>query len=384
MLSAAFGALCPGGCTHGKTYSHREDETGSTCRVCGGFGSVPDDELAAWKQDPAYMQGRLHGTYTGFYEAAFLTHIKGNVALGILPLITIGEFIAQRRADQGVPPINARFIHSDISAVEMRLRCPAECFDGQSANRHYEDTTSFPCKMCEPYGGTGTIPAATLARWMSDTQYREYFNGLRYRPGERISHDAWVRGRGRAPAAPGPSLPPAAPGTSLPPAAPGPSLPPAAPGPSLPPAASLRPRPSTMSALVAWARGLGVVTGSTSATSVSLPPAPSARPDNRGAPIESARKKTKGAQPEETLVSEPANPKLCVICFDREKNTAFIPCGHFGLCDACALGLRRCPVCRTKGKSNRIYDVSFGQVGFIPKSRTMRATRLMLPPSTVS
>jgi len=43
--------------------------------------------------------------------------------------------------------------------------------------------------------------------------------------------------------------------------------------------------------------------------------------------------------------------KLCVICFDGEKTHAFIPCGHFCVCENCAERLKDngdCPVCRAK------------------------------------
>jgi len=30
--------------------------------------------------------------------------------------------------------------------------------------------------MCKPYGGLGTIPARVLATWMSDPEYRRYYN----------------------------------------------------------------------------------------------------------------------------------------------------------------------------------------------------------------
>ena len=323
---AAFGARCPGGCSGGRKYNDREDETGRTCGVCGGSGSVPDDELFAWKQDPSYERSIRPGahyprTYIGFYDDAFLTHIKGEVARGNLPPITLREFIAQKRAEQGAPRIDARLIRKDMNAADVRLRCPAECFDGRTLNRNGNDpetSTSSPCTMCAPYEGKGTIPAATLAQWMSDPHYREYHNGLRHREGERISYDAWVRRRGRGSAT----------SASLPPAPP-------TPGP-----------PSTLGAVVNWMSGRGRTS----------PTAQPGSPDEWGAA--SARKKPKVAEPEEAHASEPADPKICVICYERAKNTIFIPCGHLACCDTCAAGLHRCPVCRAIGTKYRVFDVT--------------------------
>ena len=35
----------------------------------------------------------------------------------------------------------------------------------------------------------------------------------------------------------------------------------------------------------------------------------------------------------------------CPICFEPEKSTALVPCGHI-LCGACAAKYAHCPVCR--------------------------------------
>jgi hypothetical protein len=36
----------------------------------------------------------------------------------------------------------------------------------------------------------------------------------------------------------------------------------------------------------------------------------------------------------------------CAVCLDQEKNTVFIPCGHFYTCINCAKALQSCPICR--------------------------------------
>ena len=38
--------------------------------------------------------------------------------------------------------------------------------------------------------------------------------------------------------------------------------------------------------------------------------------------------------------------RLCRICYDREANIVFLPCGHLATCGNCASAFRDCPVCR--------------------------------------
>jgi hypothetical protein len=320
---AAFGAMCPGECTQGKTYSNREDETGSTCRVCGGAGWVPDDELAAWKEDPAYARNPSD-SYTGFYEQEFVKYVQGEVWRGALPLITLKEFVAQRRAEQNVPPIDANLIREDIRAGDVQLRCPAGCSSGLHT-LHYDQDTHFPCTVCAVYKGTGTILASTLARWMSDPQYRDYYQRLGYEKSKMAPYDAWKheRERGSAPKPmPSPSIPVPVPipETMTP-------LAPLAPSVPMAPMAQSLPRPpkppTTMSKLVNWVSG--------------------ARGHHQ-------RKKTKA--------SDPSLKDLCVMCLDLEKNTAFDQCGHFGFCSKCTEGLQMCPECEKPGKPIRIYNVT--------------------------
>jgi hypothetical protein len=37
----------------------------------------------------------------------------------------------------------------------------------------------------------------------------------------------------------------------------------------------------------------------------------------------------------------------CVVCMDRGKTTAFVPCGHLCVCETCAEACDICPMCRT-------------------------------------
>lgn len=47
---------------------------------------------------------------------------------------------------------------------------------------------------------------------------------------------------------------------------------------------------------------------------------------------------------------------LCTVCYSREPNTVFMPCGHGGICDECAVGIfekaDHCPFCRKVGYLN--------------------------------
>lgn len=37
----------------------------------------------------------------------------------------------------------------------------------------------------------------------------------------------------------------------------------------------------------------------------------------------------------------------CVVCCEKEKQLACIPCGHLAVCVLCGHSLRSCPMCRT-------------------------------------
>lgn len=41
-----------------------------------------------------------------------------------------------------------------------------------------------------------------------------------------------------------------------------------------------------------------------------------------------------------------SNNKLCKICFSRDYDTAFLPCGHIIACAKCASSVSKCPYCR--------------------------------------
>jgi hypothetical protein len=54
---------------------HHEDRDGDStrCHVCGGSGTIPDDEYAAWMQDPAFVRNLSEYTpqnYSDFYAHA--------------------------------------------------------------------------------------------------------------------------------------------------------------------------------------------------------------------------------------------------------------------------------------------------------------------------
>lgn len=36
----------------------------------------------------------------------------------------------------------------------------------------------------------------------------------------------------------------------------------------------------------------------------------------------------------------------CVVCLERKKDTVITVCGHLGYCNACALNMKSCPICR--------------------------------------
>jgi E3 ubiquitin-protein ligase MUL1 len=46
---------------------------------------------------------------------------------------------------------------------------------------------------------------------------------------------------------------------------------------------------------------------------------------------------------------------LCVICLERPSDTVFPSCGHMCACSSCSGGLRRCPICRSRGAPIRVF-----------------------------
>lgn len=45
-------------------------------------------------------------------------------------------------------------------------------------------------------------------------------------------------------------------------------------------------------------------------------------------------------------IYEDENCNDCCICLDEEKNSVFIPCGHFYCCLSCSKHINKCPICR--------------------------------------
>ncbi|KAK0410450.1 hypothetical protein QR680_005136 [Steinernema hermaphroditum] len=47
-------------------------------------------------------------------------------------------------------------------------------------------------------------------------------------------------------------------------------------------------------------------------------------------------------------VNESSERTECIICFDHEREVAYVPCGHMGVCEHCSLRVHTCPVCLMK------------------------------------
>ena len=45
-------------------------------------------------------------------------------------------------------------------------------------------------------------------------------------------------------------------------------------------------------------------------------------------------------------IYEDENSNECCICLDNEKNSIFIPCGHYYCCINCSKQIKKCPICR--------------------------------------
>ncbi|PRW59361.1 mitochondrial ubiquitin ligase activator of NFKB 1 [Chlorella sorokiniana] len=51
--------------------------------------------------------------------------------------------------------------------------------------------------------------------------------------------------------------------------------------------------------------------------------------------------------------------QTCIICNDAPRTHAFLPCGHFAFCEACAeASAAKCPVCRKKPRSTQTIHLS--------------------------
>jgi len=58
-------------------------------------------------------------------------------------------------------------------------------------------------------------------------------------------------------------------------------------------------------------------------------------------------------QQKKNLVKNNNNYNLCKICYDRELQVAFMPCGHFICCEVCATDVNICPNCRINIEGTR-------------------------------
>ena len=45
----------------------------------------------------------------------------------------------------------------------------------------------------------------------------------------------------------------------------------------------------------------------------------------------------------------------CVVCLQRAREVAFVPCGHFCVCSNCGQRLSECPICQESTRKQRIY-----------------------------
>ena len=71
----------------------------------------------------------------------------------------------------------------------------------------------------------------------------------------------------------------------------------------------------------------------------------------------SAFEKTEAARALGNLALNNAANKApeCVVCFERARAVAFVPCGHFCVCSKCGQRLDECPICRKSTRKQRIY-----------------------------
>jgi hypothetical protein len=206
------------------------------------------------------------------------------------------------------------------------MRCLAACFDGTTSSYHDQDT-SYPCAMCAPFGGKGTMPGATVAEWMRDAGYRAYC--ARTFSAERVSYPRWsaqaaardARDAQRRDAQRAAEAAEAAEAAG---------------------AAQAR--------IAQRRRSSGAESGASwSALTSQGPRPPPAAP--QAAPLSASG--VPGAGETEAL---------CVICYEREQTHLFNMCGHLGFCGPCVATRSECPICRTPGRAIKVFRVtSFGK-----------------------
>ena len=50
--------------------------------------------------------------------------------------------------------------------------------------------------------------------------------------------------------------------------------------------------------------------------------------------------------PTSITVYEDTSSDECAICMTNPKNTIINPCGHYYMCNTCAVSVKSCPICR--------------------------------------
>jgi hypothetical protein len=264
-----------------------------------------------------------------------------------MPTQTLAEFVASRRAEQGAPPIDPAFVRAAEPGAaepsrEFRVRCLAGCFGGRTSHYHDQDA-SYPCEMCAPYGGSGTIPAEVVAEWMRDEGYRAHC--ARTFSSSRSTYRSWAAAQRRG--ASGASAASAENGSAASAARGGEAGggPPFTAFRRMDLASAARSAERSERAEAERARAGPVWGELTSRARETM---------TQQRPAESSAAAAKRDRPSD------ADEHLCALCFDREQTHVFAPCGHFGFCGPCTATLRACPQCRAAGSAIRLWRVTFG------------------------
>ena len=150
------GAWCPNPvCRDGKVPGQE------TCSVCGGRGTISKEEHTAWMQDTGYvdsLRSLYPTTYSGFCDRERRASIERAALQGRFQSTTLAEFIRDRRRGLRIPEIRESLIDLSVGRGEIRMKCPRECNYGTYAPFWHSPDVNEKCRMCAPFGGTGTIP----------------------------------------------------------------------------------------------------------------------------------------------------------------------------------------------------------------------------------
>ena len=332
------------------------------CRVCGGRGTIPDAQLEAWRQDPAFSgRSRFDSNYTDFYTNEHLEYKKGEVRQGRMPTMTLAEFIDARRRDGRAPALHPSFMPAGAYGPvgDFLMECTAGCINGMQVSVH--DRDEWPCQAC---GKRGTMLASDIVRRISPA--RPAASAARpvaaaSMPSPPAAAGAWNCGMCTLQNGPIDERCAACGATPV-------------------PASEWACKQCTFingvnstecdvcygQRTASSASSASTVSSALSASTASSASSASTSSQWSASSASAASSRADGSNKRKTDDSE------CKVCFDTiETRAALIPCGHAQFCAACATKLRQCPLCQKPITSTLKIFTGFGRPRYTSRGRYM-------------